>query len=82
MAKRNERRLADAFTERRMDVNSRSDIFETRAHLECQRKARGQLGDAFSHGLQAKDDVVVRARDNAHEAILRFQRQRNGAQCL
>lgn len=74
MSKGEEGSFPDTFAERRVDMNRRRDVLEPRAHLQRQREPRRKLGYALADGLQAEHEMIVRPRDDAHEAILCLER--------
>ncbi len=63
-----------SFAQRRMGVDGERDVFEARAHFQRQRKGGRKLRDALPDRLHAQHDMIVRARDDAHETLVVLQR--------
>ena len=74
MAQRRERRLVESFAQRRMGVDGERDVFEARAHFQRERKGGREFGDAGADGVDSEHDMIVGARDDAHEALVVLQR--------
>ena len=55
------------------------DVLQPRAHLQRQRERRRQFAHPGADRLHAEHDMVVGARDDAHEAVVALQRQRAAA---
>ena len=64
----------EGFAQRRMGVDGERDVFEARAHFQRERKGGREFGDAGADGLDSEHDMVVGARDDAHEAVVVLQR--------
>ena len=64
----------EGFAQRRVGVDGERDVLEPRAHFERKRKGGRELRDAGADGMDAEHDMVVGARDDAHEALVVLQR--------
>src|SRR5580658_8672407 len=74
MPQPSKRRLMEGFAHGWMGVDGPRDVLEARAHLKRERKGCREFRHAGADGVNAEHDMVVGARDDAHEALVVLQR--------
>ena len=73
-----QRGFLEAFALGRVRMDGCGDVFEPRAHLDRQAEDRRQFGDAGADCLDAEQQMIVGAGDDADESILPAQRSGHG----
>jgi hypothetical protein len=63
-------RLLEGLSKRRMRMYRSLDIFQPGAHLQRQTKGGREFGDVEPDRLNAEDQMIVRARDDASSPSL------------
>ena len=67
--KRAQRGFLKRFAAGRVRVHGGGDVFESRAHFHGERERCGEFANMLTDGLHAEHQVIVLARDDAHEAF-------------